>query len=158
MHKYNNLFFSVLLFLIACRADKAPEGIIKKDQMTALLTEVHIIDGSMYTVQQAPDSLYKYGTAKYLAAFKKFHTDSAQFKKSFKYYSFHPEVLETIYDQVATNLKQKSDSLTKLNQQKMAADSKRIADSLKKLPQKLSVPKINATPNPTKHLPNKFPK
>jgi hypothetical protein len=164
MHKYNSLFFSVLLFLAACKGTKTPEGIIKEDQMAALLTEVHIIDGSMYNVMQTPDTLYKYGTGKYLTIFKKFHTDSAQFKKSFKYYSIHPEIMETIYEQVVINLKQKTDSLNKLNQKQIARDNKRAADSLKKLPQKspahqainapnvrpkssIKAPKRNAIPN-----------
>ncbi|MGZ3752375.1 MAG: DUF4296 domain-containing protein, partial [Mucilaginibacter sp.] len=76
MHKYNKLFFSVLIFLAACKGSGTPGGIIKQDQMTGLLTEIHIADGSMYNVIQVPDSLYKYGTARYLAIFKKYHTDS----------------------------------------------------------------------------------
>ncbi|HTD98348.1 MAG TPA: DUF4296 domain-containing protein [Mucilaginibacter sp.] len=152
MHKYYSLFFSVLLFLAACRGGSTPTGIIKQQQMTDLLTEIHIIDGSMYSVMQAPDSLYKYGTAKYLATFKKFHTDSAQFRKSFKYYAVNPEKLYAIYEQVTINLKQKTDSLNKLNQKKIADDSKRVADSLKKLP-KTPPPTqpLNKGPNPKKN-------
>jgi hypothetical protein len=157
MHKYNSLFFSVLLFLAACKGTKTPQGIIKEERMAALLTEVHIIDGTMYTVMQMPDTLYKYGTGKYLAIFKKFHTDSVQFKNSFKYYSIHPEMMETIYEEVVINLKQKTDSLNKLNQKQIAKDSKRIADSLKKLPKKSpEQPAINA-PNVRPKSPIKAP-
>jgi len=67
MRKYNSLFFSVLIFLVACGGDKIPKEIIGGDKMVQLLTEVHIIDGSMYNVMQVPDSLYKYGSGKYLA-------------------------------------------------------------------------------------------
>ncbi len=114
MHKYITLFFSVSLFLSACKGGKATEGIIKHDRMVSLLTEVHIIDGSMYSVKQDPDSLYKYGTGKYMALFKKYHTDSVQFKKSFSYYATQPAELQVMYDQILINLKQKADSLNKL--------------------------------------------
>ena len=157
MHKYYSLFFSVLLFLAACRGGSTPKGIIEQPQMTALLTEIHIIDGSMYSVMQAPDSLYKYGTGKYLAVFKKFHTDSTQFKNSFKYYAVNPEKLQIIYEQVTINIKQKSDSLNKLNQKKIAEDGKRVADSLKKLPKTQPPPQpVNRGPNP-KNIPTDKP-
>ena len=90
MHKYNKLFFSVLIFLAACSGNKIPDGIIPQDKMTNLLTDIHIVDGSMYNVMQLPDSLYKYGTDKYQMVFRKYHTESVQFRKSFQYYSANP--------------------------------------------------------------------
>jgi hypothetical protein len=134
MHKYNKLFFSVLIFLAACKEAKTPNGIIQQARMTDLLTEIHIVDGSMYNVMQLPDTLYKYGSNKYLAMFKKYHTDSIQFKKSFKYYSSNPELMQSIYEQITKNIKTKSDSVTKLNNAQVAKDNKRKTDSLNKLP------------------------
>jgi uncharacterized protein DUF4296 len=145
MQKYKSLFFSLILFLCACGGISVPSGIIEPDRMVALLTEVHIADGSMYNTVQVPDSLYKYGTEKYLLIFKNFGTDSLQFKKSMKYYSNRPEVLVKIYDQVTTNLKQKSDSLNKITQQQVQRDIKRREDSLKKLPKQ---PPVQAQPVP----------
>lgn len=136
MHKYNKLFFFVLIFLAACKGGGTPNGIINKEQMTNLLTEIHIVDGSMYSVMQVPDTLYKYSTGKYLAVFKKYHTDSIQFRKSFKYYTSEPEVLQSIYEQIAKNIKQKSDSLNKADQKQIQKDNKRRTDSLNKLPKK----------------------
>ncbi|MBS1521694.1 MAG: DUF4296 domain-containing protein [Bacteroidetes bacterium] len=134
MHKYNKLFFSVLIFLAACSSNKTPEGIIPQDKMTNLLTDIHIVDGSMYNVMQLPDSLYKYGTDKYLMVFRKYHTDSLQFKKSFQYYAAHPEKMEAIYEQITATIKLKSDSVNKLNLDKINKDNKRRTDSLNKLP------------------------
>ena len=136
MHKYNKLFFSVLIFLIACNGNKRPDGVLDQEQMTNLLTDIHVVDGSMYNVLQMPDSLYKYGTDKYLNVFKKYHIDSVQFKKSFKYYTMNPEKLAIMYEQIAKNIKQKSDSLNKINLDKIAKDNKRRTDSLSKLPKK----------------------
>ena len=121
MHKYNKLFFSVLLFLTACISNTVPDGIIKEDRMTNLLIDMHIVDGSMYSVMQQPDSLYKHGTGRYLAIFNKYHTDSLEFKKSFKYYSTQPAEMEAIYNQILKNLQRKTDSLNKIQLKKLNA-------------------------------------
>jgi hypothetical protein len=112
MHKHIILFFSVLLIFSAC-GDKTPEGIIDQPKMTSLLTDIHLADGALYSVPQQPDSLYKYGAAKYTAIFKKYKITDKEFKKSFQYYSTKPEVIEKMYDQIAANIQAKTDSLTK---------------------------------------------
>ena len=114
MHKYNSLFFSVLVFLSACSSNKTPDGIIEPKQMVNLLTDVHLVDGGMFMVSQTPDTLYKYGTAKYLAVFKAHHTTADQFKKSFRYYSREPAELQKMYDQVMLIFKNKTDSINKV--------------------------------------------
>jgi len=123
MHKYIILFFSVSLFLFACGKNKEPSGVINPNVMVGLLTEVHIVDGRLYTLSQTPDSLRKYGAKKYLSLFKKYGTDSLQFRKSLQYYSTQPEELLIIYDKVLAKLKLKTDSLNAL-QNKINAASK----------------------------------
>jgi hypothetical protein len=114
MRKYITLFFSVTFFLYACKGDKTPTGIIKHDQMVSLLTDVHIIDGSLYSVQQTPDTLYKYGSGKYRSLFKRYGIDTAQFRRSMKYYASQPTEMGAMYDQILANLKVKIDSLNKI--------------------------------------------
>jgi hypothetical protein len=150
MQKYKSLFFSLILFLYACGGNKVPPGIIKPDRMIGLLTEVHIADGSMYNIMQVPDSLYKYGNDKYQMIFNNFGTDSLTFRKSMKYYSDKPEILEKIYEQVTINLKQKSDSLNKINQEGIKRDTKRREDSLRNLPKQPPV-QVKPVQNPPAH-------
>jgi len=140
--------------MYACGGGSVPSGILNPDRMTALLTEIHIADGSMYSAMQVPDSLYKYGTARYLVVFKSFQTDSVQFKNSMKYYASRPDQLEKIYDQVTSNLQHKSDSLNKISEQQMARDNKRRTDSIKRLPKQ---PPVQAKPvvNPPVQPPGK---
>jgi len=157
MHRYKILFFSLLFFLCACGGDSIPNGVIKPDKMVGLLTEVHTADGAMYNVMQWPDSLYKYGTDRYMKIFKQFHTDSLQFRNSMRYYCNKPELLSAIYDQVTVVLKQKSDSLNKVNQVQMAADQKRRQDSLAKLPHPVPPPQSPA-PKPAATVPTQIPK
>jgi hypothetical protein len=122
MRIYINLFFLGILFFSACNSkEKTPAGVIAKDQMAGLLTDVHIVNGTLYATPQMPDSLYKYGMGKYLNVFKQYHTDSTQFKKSIIYYASKPDELENIYQQVMDNLKAKQDSLNKPTQKKTNA-------------------------------------
>ena len=125
MRKYITLFFSVTFLLAACKGVKAPGEIINHNRMICLLTEVHIIDAGLVSVTPSPDSLYKYGAERFLTLFKKYHTDSVQFKKSLKYYTTQPVELQAIYDQVLVNLKQKTDSLNKLQQKQYDAIPKK---------------------------------
>ena len=114
MRKYITLFFSVSLLLSACTADKSKVDIIKHDQMVSLLTDMHIIDGSLYNaISQSPDTLYKYGTARYLFLFKKYHVDSVQFRRSLKYYTNQPVEFQAMYDKILVNLQSKTDSINK---------------------------------------------
>ena len=138
MRKHIILFFSALLFLFACKNEDSASGIIKQDEMVRLLTDVHLTDGSL-AEQVGGDSLFKYGTGKYLYLFKKHHTDSAQFKKSMRYYTTHPDELARMYDSVAAKLQVKYDSLNKLTNSEaekarkaMLEADKRRADSIKK--------------------------
>src|SRR5882762_3947857 len=113
MHKYIALFFSVSLLLFSCNGDSTPKGIIKHKEMTSLLTEVHLVDGRMSGVFQSVDSLTKYGSVRYDALFKRYHTDSATFNKSLKYYASQPAEMAKMYDDILAALKFKTDSLNK---------------------------------------------
>jgi len=123
MRKYLILFFFTSLFLFACKTNKNTKGILSHDIMISLMTDVHIIDGRLYNVPQAPDSLFKYGTQYYQDVFKKYHTDSVQMRKSITYYATQPTEFLEIYDKILLNLKKKTDSLNKLQLQKTNAIS-----------------------------------
>ncbi len=91
--------------------------------MVQLMVDVHIVDGSLYNIDPAPDSLYKYGVNQYIAVFKKHHTDSVQVKRSLKYYTIHPDKLETIYADVTQILQKKLDSVNKVQLSKPATNA-----------------------------------
>jgi len=160
MRNYKILFFLPLLFLLSCK-DKTAEGILNSEQMQALLVDVHIVDGALYEVSGEPDSLFKYGSGKYELIFKKHHTDSTQFKKSYLYYTNRPDELYKIYEKVvpaikfkadsATKIKRKADSLENIKQQKInEATAKRAADSVKRVnDKKLKADSLKKKPKST---------
>jgi len=111
MRKHIILFFSALLLFVACKFDNTPKGVVKKDKMTAILADLHLVDGSIYSFNQSPDSLYEKANGRYVALFKKHHTDTAEFNRSLKYYSLHPDKMEDMYTDVLKGLQKKQDSL-----------------------------------------------
>ncbi|HEY9534987.1 MAG TPA: DUF4296 domain-containing protein [Mucilaginibacter sp.] len=125
MRKHIILFFSALLFLFACNDDKDTKGVLGRDDMVNLLVDVHLVDGSL-TNQPNGDSLYLNGTGRYFYVFKQHHTDSAQFKKSVAYYVKHPDVMITMYDDVARILQAKLDSINALVAQDNEIKRKRM--------------------------------
>ncbi|GAA4307394.1 hypothetical protein GCM10023149_00940 [Mucilaginibacter gynuensis] len=100
--------------------------------MVNLLVDIHIVDGSISELIQMPDTLYKYGTAKYLDLFKRYDTDSAQFNKSFRYYSSNPKEFAVMYDTIVNRLKVQTDVLTKKFEKQRAAEQKKMLEEQKK--------------------------
>src|ERR1700761_6072235 len=114
MRFYIILFFCSVCFLFSCGSGNEPAGIIPEHEMAQILTEIHIVDGSMAMVSIQPDSLVKHGMGLYLGLFKVHHIDSVQFRKSMVYYAAHPDVLYGIYIGVNLRLQHKLDSLKAL--------------------------------------------
>jgi hypothetical protein len=136
MRFYIILFFCLGCFFISCgNPGDAPNGMLTMPQMASVLTDIHIVDGSMANIPPVPDSLTKHGLALYLRVFKNHHIDSAQFRANLKYYAAHPDVLLVIYEGVERRLKHKKDSLEKLIVHLNAVkrkDPKFRADSIRK--------------------------
>jgi hypothetical protein len=116
MRFYLVLFFYVSVFFISCTGydRKIPPGIIPEHDMAELLTDIHIVDGSLYNIPQQPDSISKHGLGMYLAVLKAHNTDTATFKKSMKFYSTRPDILNEIYTGINSRLTKKLDSLQKI--------------------------------------------
>jgi hypothetical protein len=157
MRSYQKLFFLMPLWLLACSPNKTPQDILTQDQMVRVLVDVHIIDGSLFETPQMPDSLYKYGSARYQYAFKAHGTDSTQFRKSFNYYTKKPDQLFDIYEKVVPILKAKldssakvrvkADSLNRIKQNKLnEAIAKRAADSIARINKRKTDPQKKTDP------------
>ena len=138
MRKHLILFFSALFLLAACKDDQHADNVIPKDKMIKVLADVHITDGSLM-LYGPNDSLYKYGTNRYIQVFKKHGIDSATFNRSVKYYAMRPDDMIEIYDSLTKLLNTKSDSVTKIqakiNEKEakaLEAKGKKRLDSLKR--------------------------
>jgi hypothetical protein len=140
MRFYLILFFCVSVFFIGCKEDKTaiPDDVIQLHEMAALLTDIHIVDGSLTGVPQIPDSIAKHGLGLYLAVIKFHNTDTATFKKSMKFYSKRPDLMNALYAGIDGRLTKKLDSLNKIKP-KVNTDSinktrlQRATDSIKRV-------------------------
>lgn len=91
--------------------DKEPEGLIPQDQMADILTEVHIAEARVSrlssTSMDSANVAYKHLEKQ---IFKKFGIDTAAYRKSYIFYSSHPQDMEVIYKRVTENLRKKIDT------------------------------------------------
>jgi hypothetical protein len=148
MRFYLTGFFCVVVLFISCvdNTRYVPPELIQEHAMAELLTDIHLVDGSLYSVPQQRDSLSKHGLGLYLAVFKAHHTDSIQFNKSLKYYTLHPDMMNDIYIGVNRRLESKLDSLGKVKdktkpdaQAILQARLKRANDSLARVKAQLKI-------------------
>ncbi|MBP7496715.1 MAG: DUF4296 domain-containing protein [Bacteroidales bacterium] len=100
------IFFLLLIILNACTnktAKQADSGIIHRDTMISILTDINIAEAILTINENAKDS-NKLATGYYKSIFDKHKTTKEQFETSFKYYSKNPELINKIYDEVINNL------------------------------------------------------
>lgn len=120
------------LLLFACSEDKQvviPAGVLPKEQMAAVMTEIHLLEASQNLNISSPvakDELPDLESTT-LELLKKKGVTKEQYETSFIFYSEHPEILSEIYQEVLNSLSQL--------QAKVANEkdtSRSAADSLKK--------------------------
>ena len=118
MQRYSFLRYLWTLLLggwlaIACTnpTDRKPEGLIDEDKMADILTEVHMAEARVsrlgLTSVDSSQVAYKHMENR---IFKQFGVDTAAYRKSYIFYSSHPENMEVIYKQVTQSLQKKIDA------------------------------------------------
>ncbi len=109
--------FLLLIFFASC-FNKTPNEILPKDTIKALLTDIHLVDG--YVSTSLGETSQIEGLVLFKSVFTKYHTDSATFAKSLRYYTNRPKELKEIYAAVTTNI----DKILK-HEQKLSAEEQR---------------------------------
>lgn len=148
MRFYLILFFCVCLFFTSCKDDRGiPKDVLPEHAMAELLTDIHIVDGSLYDLPQTPDTLAKHSLGLYMGVFRAHHIDTALFTKSIKFYTSRPELMTEIYTGITARLQKKIDSLEKHRPkvdpiQKKKEDAKRKVDSLQRIKTQLHLDSI----------------
>lgn len=95
------LLFFLYVFISSC-GNGTSKGIIPKEKMISLLTDLHLANG--YTSSLYGDSSKEKLAATYKAVYKKYGTDSVELRKNLSYYSQRPEELVLIYKEVEKKL------------------------------------------------------
>ena len=125
--------FILLVLGFGCKP-KVPDGIIDREKMEGILFDIHLVDGYLSSIY-VQDSTRKVGAAYYNGIYKKYNTDSIQYRKSLMYYNQNPELLKGMYTAISSKLEKqktrlkKADSLWQMK--KFKADSLKIIKTFK---------------------------
>lgn len=99
----------LFLILVSCyRSAEEPTFnmnlVIPADSMVILLTDVHLADGILNTTKEKDKSVKPVAAAYFDAILQKHNIDRATFEESMRYYAFHTEELDNIYERVIIDL------------------------------------------------------
>ncbi len=72
--------------------------------MIELLTEIHLVEGSVGTMNLTGDSAIQFVLNNYNFLFTKYNTNNEEFKETMNYYVKHPKELDKVYEHVVENL------------------------------------------------------
>jgi hypothetical protein len=108
------IFCSILsfIFLAACY-HSAPEPtfnmalVLPADSMESLLTDIHIADGIVSVLKNKQQPAGKLSSEYFNAILDNHALSREAFEESMRYYAYHTEELDKIYEQVITDLSKK---------------------------------------------------
>lgn len=91
-------------------SSRVPAGVATPDSMVVILTDVHILQASIqigYFQGDTSNSVHK----AFEDLWKKHHLSEETYNKSIQFYTYHPALLNLIYEQVLSNLSQQKAEL-----------------------------------------------
>ena len=100
------LVIGAVSFLLSCGGtQKTPEGIIHKDEMITIMTEMELTQALVKLKRSAKDTINE--QLLYDELFKEFNTSEEEFNKSIAHYCKNPKLLMKMYGKVIENLTRK---------------------------------------------------
>ncbi|HXB13448.1 MAG TPA: DUF4296 domain-containing protein [Bacteroidia bacterium] len=111
--RYFIVFALVSIVLFSCHKHsrvKIPADIIQPDSLVLVLTDVHILQATMQLGYTQNDSLFTSHKA-FQSIWKKHHMTEGDYEKDMKFYSYHPEILDSVYEKVLSNLEEQKAEL-----------------------------------------------
>jgi hypothetical protein len=108
-HKFKNLALClILLLIIACKEKKEnnniPKDLVSKDTMVLLLTEMHLLESSLGIRIFEERKIMNTRNAVKAKIYSNYGIGKDQFLKSYDYYSNQPNLIDSIYVEVITEI------------------------------------------------------
>lgn len=125
------LFLFLVVFLASCVSKEVviPDDIIDADSFTDIMIDVQLKEGmTSHTGTVRRNEAKAQGFDPYTSIYESHGVEAEKFKRTYDFYSQHPDLMEGIYEQVL-------DSLSKLEaevKQKFTKDERAKTDSLKR--------------------------
>jgi hypothetical protein len=89
-----------------------PEGIIPPDSLVGVIVDSYLVEAALNDIKDDNKDVDKFVVPYYKSVFKKHGITPGKFNKSMEFYSYHPKLLRSVYDQVLSELsKMQSESL-----------------------------------------------
>ena len=107
--KFKYILFSLFCFLLinSCTEKKRKlndEGILTQEEMVAVLSDVHMYDAVVFSIEMSNNTKIRLSSEYYdSAVFAKHECTDSIFQKSIEYYTLEGEI-KTIYDAVIDSL------------------------------------------------------
>lgn len=98
------LFPIAFCFLIACGHKRRPEGVLSRQEMVKVLSEIYITEEKVNRLALKHDSTVKVFDRLKDRLFEKYETNDSTFKRSMNYYWGNPKELEAIYTALVDSL------------------------------------------------------
>ena len=111
--RYFIVFALVAIVLLSCHKHsrvKIPADIIQPDSLVEVLTEVHILQATMQLGYTQNDSLFSAQKA-FQTLWRKHSMTESDYQKDMKFYGYHPELLDSVYEKVLSNLEEQKAEL-----------------------------------------------
>jgi len=99
----------ILVFIASCYRN-TPEPtrdmsiIIPPDSMVSLLTDIHLVEGMISSLKEGDSLLLSISSEAFNIVLSKHGLDRKTFEENVRYYSYHSEILDGIYEKVIINL------------------------------------------------------
>src|SRR5690606_1972729 len=129
----------LLILLVGCK-EGPPAGVLKKDNMTNILYDIHLSEGYLYT--SAVDSMRQKTADFNEGIYQHYQTDSVTVRQSLEYYASRPQVLQDIYNDIQGRLKKVEDGLRTAEEERYR--SVFVTDSIKRAAEADSLNRIVA--------------
>ena len=89
----------------SCQQKKVtPSGVIPKDQMQSILTDIHYAQVKVAMESLPADSANTHLVSYYQHVFRLHHITAQQFLDSFDYYTQHPDQMDDVYQNMINDL------------------------------------------------------
>lgn len=115
--KYKTWFLillSMTVFSCSKKAEKIPDNILSQKKMIEVLTDIQVAEAGIQLRNSTPsDSVSSLAIAEYKYVFEKNHITDSIFKKSFSYYTSHPDLMSDMYKEVITTLSKRQAEINK---------------------------------------------
>jgi hypothetical protein len=107
------LCLAVFMFATACKRRDAdlPEYVLDRETMTAVLTDIHLIESALKEKQNQGLLAFELSEIYFDSLCAKYDISRTQIDSSIAYYSRRPEIFDAIYVKVITNLSKKESEI-----------------------------------------------